>query len=209
MPVLYDNKLSRNGYKIRLLAAHAGLALQRIEIDILKGETRTREFVSKNVAGRIPVLELEDGTNLAESNAILYYLAQGTSLWPANPLDQTDVLRWMFFEQNSIECTIGTARFWKKLGRDKERADAFAHRMEASLDGLSTLDAHLAERQWVAADRFTIADIALYGYVSVAPDAGIELGDFPAVSAWLRRIESLPGHIGPDIKAPTTQGDVA
>ena len=200
MPVLYDNKLSRNGYKIRLLAAHAGLALQRIEIDILKGETRTAEFASKNVAGRIPVLELDDGTHLAESNAILYYLAQGTPLWPANPLDQTDVLRWMFFEQNSIECTIGTARFWKKLGRDRERADAFAHRMEASLDGLSTLDAHLAERHWVAADRFTIADIALYGYVSVAPDAGIDLADFPAVSAWLRRIEALPGHISPAIK---------
>ena len=209
MPVLYDNKLSRNGYKIRLLAAHAGLELQRIEIDILKGETRTRDFVSKNVAGRIPVLELEDGTNLAESDAILYYLAQGTPLWPANPLDQTDVLRWMFFEQNSIECTIGTARFWKKLGRDRERADAFAHRMEASLDGLSTLDAHLAERHWAAADRFTIADIALYGYVSVAPEAGIDLSDFPAVSAWLRRIEALPGHITPEIKAPKMQGDAA
>jgi glutathione S-transferase len=209
MPVLYDNKLSRNGYKIRLLAAHAGIVLQRIEIDILKGETRTREFVSKNVAGRIPVLELEDGTNLAESDAILYYLAQGTPLWPANPLDQTDVLRWMFFEQNSIECTVGTARFWKKLGRDRERPDAFAHRMEASLDGLSTLDTHLAERQWVAADRFTIADIALYGYVSVAPDAGIDLSDYPAVSAWLRRIEALPGHISPEIKASETQEGAA
>ena len=200
MPVLYDNKLSRNGYKIRLLAAHAGLKLDRVEIDILKGESRTADFVGKNVAGRIPVLELEDGTNLAESNAILYYLAQGTAFWPANLLDQTDVLRWMFFEQNSIECSIGTARFWRKLGRDQQRPDAFAHRMEASLDGLSTLDAHLAERQWVAADRFTIADIALYGYVSVAPDAGINLSDFPAVSAWLLRIEALPGHISPDVK---------
>ena len=200
MPVLYDNRHSRNGYKIRLLAAHAGLALDRVEVDILKGESRTPGFVEKNVAGRIPVLELEDGTNLAESDAILYYLAQGTKFWPATALEQTDVLRWMFFEQNSIECTIGTARFWKKLGRNQERADAFAHRMEASLDGLSTLDAHLAERQWAAADRFTIADIALYGYVSVAPDAGIDLSDFPAISAWLRRIEALPGHISPDIK---------
>ncbi len=198
MPVLYDNKLSRNGYKIRLLAAHAGLKLDRVEIDILKGESRTAAFVSKNVAGRIPVLELEDGTVLAESNAILFYLAQGTDFWPATPLEQTDVLRWMFFEQNSIECSIGTARFWKKLGRDQQRADAFAHRMEASLDGLSTLDSHLAERQWAAAGRFTIADMALYGYVSVAPDAGIDLSDFPAVSAWLRRIEALPGHVSPE-----------
>jgi len=198
MPVLYDNKLSRNGYKIRLLAAHAALKLDRVEIDILKGESRTAGFVSKNIAGRIPVLELEDGTNLAESNAILFYLAQGTPFWPATALEQTDVLRWMFFEQNSIECSIGTARFWKKLGRDQQRPDAFAHRMEASLDGLSTLDSHLAERQWAAADRFTIADIALYGYVSVAPEAGIDLSDFPAISAWLRRIEALPGHISPE-----------
>jgi len=200
MPTLYDNKLSRNGYKIRLLAAHAGLTLNRIEVDILKGESRTPDFMARNVAGRIPVLSLEDGTDLAESNAILYYLAQGTAFWPSTPLEQTDVLRWMFFEQNAIECSIGTARFWKKLGRDKERADAFSHRMEASLDGLATLDAHLASRDWTAAGRFTIADIALYGYVSVAPDAGIDLSDFPSVLAWLRRLEALPGHISPDIK---------
>jgi len=200
MPVLYDNKLSRNGYKIRLLSAHAGIELERVEIDILRGESRTPDFVAKNIAGRIPVLSLDDGTNLAESNAILYYLAQGTAYWPSKLLEQTDVLRWMFFEQNSIECSIGTARFWKKLGKDQTRADAFAHRMEASLDGLSVLDTHLAGRDWVAANRFTIADIALYGYVSVAPDAGIDLSDFPAIVSWLRRIEALPGHISPDFK---------
>lgn len=200
MPVLYDNKLSRNGYKIRLLAAHAGIALDRVEIDILKGESRTKEFVERNIAGRIPVLTLDDGTNLAESNAILFHLAQGTALWPAKPLEQTDVLRWMFFEQNSIECSIGTARFWKKQGKDQSRPDAFAHRMEASLDGLATLDTQLAGREWVAANRFTIADIALYGYVSVAPDAGIDLSDFPAIVQWIQRLEALPGHISPELK---------
>jgi glutathione S-transferase len=200
MPTLYDNKLSRNGYKIRLLAAHAGIALERVEIDILKGESRTQDFVARNIAGRIPVLTLEDGTHLAESDAILYYLAQGTAFWPDSALDQTEVLRWMFFEQNSIECSIGTARFWKKLGKDQLRADAFAHRMEASLDGLSVLDTRLAGRDWVAADRFTIADIALYGYVSVAPDAGIDLSDFPAIVQWMQRLEALPGHISPEIK---------
>ncbi len=200
MPVLYDNKLSRNGYKIRLLAAHAGLALERVEIDLLKGESRTKEFCALNVAGRIPVLTLDDGTNLAESNAILFHLAQGTEFWPSTALDQTDVLRWMFFEQNAIECSIGTARFWKKLGRHEQRPDAFAHRMEASLDGLTVLDTHLTDKEWVAAGRCTIADIALYGYVSVAPDAGIDLSDYPAVAAWMARLEALPGHIGPEIK---------
>ena len=200
MPVLYDNRHSRNGYKILLLAAHAGLTLERVEVDIFKGESRTAGFLARNVAGRVPVLTLDDGTSLAESNAILYHLAQDTDFWPAGPLDRTDVLRWMFFEQNNVECAIGTARKWKKLGLDKERPDAFAHRMEASLDGLSTLDAHLARRDWVAADRFTIADMALYGYVSVAPEAGIDLSDFPAVTAWLARLEALPGHIGPENK---------
>jgi glutathione S-transferase len=200
MPVLYDSKISRNGYKIRLLAAHAGLTLKTVEIDLMKGESHTPAFVAMNVAESIPVLTLDDGTHLAESNAILYHLAQGTEFWPATPLDQTNVLRWMFFEQNSIECTIGTGRNWKKRGRDKDRPDAFAHRIEASVSGLKTLDAHLSDRDWVAADRFTIADIALYGYVSVAPDAGIDLSDFPAVAAWLRRIEALPRHISPEIQ---------
>jgi len=200
MPVLYDNKVSRNGYKIRLLAAHAGLPLKRVEIDIFKGESHTPDFVAMNVAECIPVLTLDDGTNLAESNAILYHLAQGTALWPETLLDQTDVLRWTYFEQNSIECTVGTARNWKKRGRDKERPDAFAHRLEASASGLKVLDTHLTGRDWVAANRFTIADIALYGYVSVAPDAGIDLSIYPAVTEWLRRIEALPGHIGPEIQ---------
>jgi glutathione S-transferase len=200
MPVLYDNKLSRNGYKIRLLAAHAGIALERVEIDILKGESRTQDFVARNIAGRIPVLTLDDGTNLAESNAILYYLAQGTDYWPVPLLDQTEVLRWMFFEQNSIECSIGTARFWKKLGKDHARPDAFAHRMEASLDGLSVLDTRLTGRDWVATPHVTIADFALYGYVSVAPEAGIDMSDFPAITQWMRRLEALPGHITPEIK---------
>jgi glutathione S-transferase len=200
MPVLYDNKLSRNGYKIRLLAAHAGLKLERVEIDILQGESRTQQFMALNIAGRIPVLTLDDGTNLAESDAILYYLAQGTAFWPESALERTDVLRWMFFEQNSIECSIGTARFWKKLGKDQTRPDAFAHRMEASLDGLSVLETRLTTRNWVATERFTIADIALYGYVSVASEAGIDMSDFPAIIQWMQRLEALPGHIGPEIK---------
>jgi len=196
MPTLYDNKLSRNGYKIRLLAAHIGLKLNRVEIDILKGESRKPDFVAKNVAGRIPVLELEDGSDMAESNAILFFLAQGSPLLPAEPRLQAEVLRWMFYEQNQIECSIGTARFWHKTGRDHERPDAFAHRMEVAIDGLETLDTHLGGHQWLALDRFTIADIAMYGYVAVAPEAGIMLEDFPAIQSWIQRLEALPGHIG-------------
>jgi glutathione S-transferase len=193
MPTLYDNKHSRNGFKVRMLADHLGLPLQRVEIDILAGASRTPEFLAKNIAGRIPVLELDDGTLLPESNAILFYLAQGSALLPADRLQQAETLRWMFFEQNMIECTIGTARFWKKLGREQERPDAFAHRMENALDGLTALDRHLAEHQWAAAGRFTIADIALYAYISVADEAGIYMDDFPNVTAWMGRLESCAG----------------
>jgi glutathione S-transferase len=195
MPILYDNSLSRNGYKVRLLAAHLGLALTCVEVDILSGVTRQADFLAKNVAGRIPVLVFEDGTSLAESNAILFYLAQGTPLWPADRREQAELLRWMFFEQNMIEGSVGTARFWRKIGRDRERPDAFAHRLEAAIDGLSALERHLGSRAWLALDRFSIADISVYGYVSVAAEAGLAISDFPAVQAWLRRIETLPNHL--------------
>jgi glutathione S-transferase len=193
--ILYDNRLSRNGYKIRLLAAHLGLTLERVEVDITRGESRQPDFLDKNITGRIPVLELPDGTTMAESNAILFFLAQGSALWPAEPLLQAEVLRWMFFEQNMIECSVGTARYWRKIGRDKERLDAFAHRCDVAIDALSALDRHLARHPWVAARRFTIADIALYGYLSVAPEAGLTLNEFPEVTSWLQRLEALPDHL--------------
>jgi glutathione S-transferase len=177
-----------------MLAAQIGLPLERVEVDILKGESRRPDFVAKNVAGRIPVLELDDGSCMAESNAILYYLAQGTATWPTSARDQAEVLRWMFFEQNLVESAIGTARFWRKTGKDKALPEAFAHTMGIAQDGMTVLERQLTGRQWVATDSFTIADIALYSYVSVAGEAGIDLAGFPAVAAWLKRIEALPGH---------------
>jgi glutathione S-transferase len=195
MPILFDSVLSRNGYKVRLLAAHLGLAVERVEVDIVAGASRQPGFLAKNVAGRIPVLELDDGSNLAESSAILFYLAQGSALLPTEPRAQTEVLRWMFFEQNMIESSIGTARYWRKIGRDRERQDAFAHRMEVAVDGLNVLDRHLSGRDWLAAGRFTIADIAVYGYTSVADEAGVTMADFPALLRWLQRLRALPGHI--------------
>lgn len=196
--ILYDNRLSRNGYKIRLLAAHLGLTLERVEVDITAGESRQADFLAKNIAGRIPVLELADGSTMAESNAILFFLAQGSALWPDQPAAQAEVLRWMFFEQNMIECSVGTARYWRKIGRDKERLDAFAHRLEVGVDALSVLDRHLADHPWVAARRLTIADIALYGYVSVAAEAGLTMSDFPEVTSWMQRLEALPDHLHSD-----------
>ncbi|HVI53143.1 MAG TPA: glutathione S-transferase family protein [Candidatus Sulfotelmatobacter sp.] len=196
MLTLYDDPLSRNGYKIRLLLSHLGLPVRLVRKDIMTGETRQPDFMAKNVAGRIPVLELEDGTCLAESNAILLYLADGTALLPTDRLARTEVLRWMFFEQNMIECTIGTARFFKKTGRDATRADVYAHRLENARDGLAAMDRQLSGRDWLAG-AFSVADLALYGYCSVGAEAGIDMSVYPRVEAWLERVEARPGHVGP------------
>lgn len=195
---LYDNHLSRNGYKIRLLLSHLGRPFEYVEKDILAGETRTPAFLAKNPAGRIPVLELEDGTCLAESGAILCWLADGTPFYPAAPLERAETLRWMFFEQNMLETPIGSARMWRKTGRDVSEPDVFAAKLVTARDGLAALDRHLKDRQWVAAGRFTIADIALYGYVSETEDAGIPLAETPAVVAWLARVAALPRHVPHD-----------
>jgi len=196
MLTLYDDPYSHNGYKIRLLLAHLGRPVRVVHKNIMTGETRKPDFLAKNIAGRIPVLELEDGTCLAESNAILYYLAEGTALFPADHLARTEVLRWMFFEQNMIECTIGTARFFKKTGRDISRADVYAHRLENARDGLAAMDRHLSGKDWLAG-AFSVADLALYGYCSVGAEAGIDMTAYPQVEAWLKRVEARPGHVGP------------
>ncbi len=174
------------------------LPFRAVRVDSLTGETRRPEFLKKNAAGRIPVLELENGAFLAESGAILLYLAQGSDLLPEEPLQRAQVLRWMFFEQNLLECTIGTARFFKKVGRDRERPDAYAHRMEAARDALLALDRGLEGQEWAALGRFTLADIALYGYVSVAEEAGLEMAELGNVVAWRKRVEALPRHVPPD-----------
>lgn len=195
--ILYDDPMSRNGYKVRLLASHLGLGLTVVRKDIMAGETRRPDFLAKNAAGRIPVLELDDGTCLPESDAILFFLAQGTDLWPQAPLEQAEVLRWMFFEQNMVECTIGTVRFFQKTGRDTERPQAYANRVAVAEDALGALDRHLTTREWLALGRPTIADFAVFGYVSLAPEAGFDLGRWPAVAVWLDRFARLPGYVDP------------
>jgi glutathione S-transferase len=198
VPTLYDDPYSRNGYKIRLLLSHLNLPFKCVRKDIMTGETRRPDYLAKNVAGRIPALELDDGTVLAESDAILFYLAEGTPLLPDDKLGRAQVLRWMFFEQNMIECTVGTRRFFIHVGRDKERPDAFQHRLDVVLDGLNVLNRHLADRDWVVCGRLTIADIALYGYLSVAEEAEIDMTPYPNILVWRRRVEALPGHVAWD-----------
>lgn len=198
MLTLYDDPTSRNGYKVRLLLSHLKLPFTCVRKDIMAGETRKPDFLAKNVAGRIPALKLEDGTVLAESDAILFYLAEGTPLLPEGRLERARVLRWMFFEQNMLECTIGTRRFYIRLGRDQERPDAFKQRGEVLADGLQVLNVHLQSNDWAANGRFSIADIALYGYLSVAEEAQVDMALYPRIADWRRRLEALPLHVGWD-----------
>jgi glutathione S-transferase len=194
---LYDYMDSGNGYKVRLVLAHLGLPYKLVERDILKGETRTPEFLAKNANGRIPTLQLEDGTFLAESDAIIWYLAEGTRLAPQSRLARAQTLQWMFFEQYSHEPNIAVARFWKhylpKLTPLQEMD--LPGRMEKGYAALGVMEQHLARRPFLVDDRFGLADIALYAYTHVAGEGGFNLDNFPQVSAWLARVAAEPGHV--------------
>ena len=193
---LYDNHLSGNGYKPRLLLAHLGLAYERIEVDILKGETRTPEFLARNPNGRIPVLELEDGTCIAESNAILFYLAEGSSFLPSDRLTRALILQWMFFEQYSHEPFIAVARHWiRHVEMTAAQRAELPARQEGGRAALSVMENHLRVSYWFAGGGMSIADIALYAYTHVAREADIELADYPAVEGWLARIAEQARHI--------------
>jgi glutathione S-transferase len=194
--ILYDYLDSGNGYKIRLLLALLDRPYRWVELDIMTGATRMPAFLAKNPNGRIPTLQLEDGTCLAESNAILWYLAEGTRFIPAELLGRAQVLQWMFFEQYSHEPYVATPRFIKKhLPADSPRRAELAMRLEQGRAALAVMEAHLATRRYFVAERYTIADIALYAYTHVAHEAGFELAPYPHLRAWLARIAAEPGHV--------------
>ncbi len=184
---------SANGYKAELLLALLGRRYERVELSIFDGESRTPAFLAMNPAGRVPVLERDDGTFLPESNAIVWHLARGTVFAPHSQIDEDRALAWLFFEQSEIEPVIGSARFWILTGRDRERKDELARRLAWGESTLALLDRELANRAWLVGDRPSVADIAVYAYTHVAPDAGLALP--PHVTAWCRRIAALPGYV--------------
>jgi glutathione S-transferase len=192
---LYDFLESGNGYKVRLLLHQLGVPFERIEVDIVNGETRTPEFLARNPNGRIPTLALEDGSFLAESNAILWYLAEGTAFLPEDRKQRARVLQWMFFEQYSHEPNVATLRFWAHQGWLEERAALVPGKREAGEAALGVMEAHLVESPFFVEDRYTIADIALYAYTHVAEEGGFSLAAYPAVRTWLERVAARPGHV--------------
>jgi glutathione S-transferase len=196
MLTLYDNLDSGNGYKIRLLLAQLDRRYRRVELDITKGQTRTPEFLAKNPNGRIPTLELDSGVCLPESNAILWYLGHGSSFIPEEPLAQSQVLQWMFFEQYSHEPYVATPRFiLKHLPADSPRRRELPERLERGRAALGVMEAHLKNNRFFVGDRYSIADIALYAYTHVAHEAQLDLTPFAALRAWLGRVAAQPRYI--------------
>lgn len=196
MLTLYDYLSSGNGYKCRLLLAQLGIPYRRVELDILKGETRTPEFLARNPNGRIPALELEDGTVLSESDAILFYLAEGTPHLPEDRLGRAQVLQWLFFEQYSHEPFIAVARFIHHLlPPDTPRRAELPRLEQGGHAALGVMERRLADHPFLVADRYTIADIALYAYTHVAGEGGFDLAGYPGVRAWLARVEGQPRHL--------------
>jgi glutathione S-transferase len=193
-PRLYDYAASANCYKVRLLLAQLGISYERIPVDIFAGETLGDDYAARNPARETPVLEV-DGRHLPESGAILAYVAEGTDLLPADPWERAQVLRWMLFEQTQVMGTIGGLRFRVLTGRLDANARGAEARRAAARSALEILDRHLAGRTFLAADRYTVADIAVFGYAHVAGDAGLDLDDYPAVQRWTRAVAVTPGFM--------------
>jgi glutathione S-transferase len=193
---LYDFLPSGNGYKIRLILSQLRIPFELIEVDIVKGESRTPTFLEKNPNGRIPVVEFEDGRILAESNAILFYFATGSRYLPEDRFEKAQVLQWMCFEQYSHEPNIATARFWlHHSGVSEERRGAFAEKQRLGYAALGVMERHLSRHAYFVAERYSIADIALYAYTHVADEGGFDLSDYAAVRSWLDRVRSQPGYV--------------
>ncbi|PWN55951.1 glutathione S-transferase family protein [Abyssibacter profundi] len=193
--IVYGDARSGNCYKIALLASHLSLPLEWREIDVLSGQTRQPWFLRMNPFGKLPVVQLDDGTYLAESNAVLIHLAQHSTWWPTAPLDQARVLQWLFWEQYSHEPYIATSRFWLTIsGRPEAFRAQLADRHPGGNAALDVLDAHLATHPWLVGRSPTVADIALYAYTHVAHEGGFDLAPRPALRAWLQRMQDTPGH---------------
>ena len=202
MLTLYDNLSSGNGYKVRLTLHQLAIPYTRIELDIDKRETRTPKFLAKNPNGRIPTLELDDGSYLPESNAIIFYLADATALLPSDRLARAHVLQWMFFEQYSHEPNVATSRYWLTHGFEitPERQTMLETKKKAGQDALAVMEQHLQRHPFFVGERYSLADIALYAYTHVAEEGGFALAPYSAIRAWLARVAQQPRHI------PITQG---
>lgn len=197
MLTLYDNMISGNAYKVRLLLTQLGIAFRTVQKSVTNGETRQPDFLAINPNGRVPAVVFDDGRKLAESNAILLYFAEGTGFLPGDKFARAQVYQWLFFEQYSHEPYVAVARFLRHLPQPLN-AQAEARIPELLQKGhaaLKLMDNHLAGRQFLVGDAYSIADIALYAYSHVADEGGFDLAPYANLRAWLGRVAAMPGHI--------------
>jgi len=197
---LHDFGPSANCYKVRLLLAQLGLSYERVPVDIFAGDSQTESYRAKNPAGRTPVLELENGETLAESGAILLYLAEETDFLPVERFGRARAAQWLFFEQNLLEPNVGTARFWLLTGRAEGNEAVLEKAQTMGRAALGTLDSHLGRNEFLLGERYSVADIGLYGYTHVARESGIDTDRFDAVREWLGRVQATPGFMN-DLEA--------
>jgi glutathione S-transferase len=193
--LLYNSQVSGNCYKVRLLAAQLGLDYQRHEVDVVDRSNRSQLLGDLNPALRVPTLVFDDGRSLAESNAILWYLADGSPYVPDDQFDRAKVLQWLFFEQYSHEPYIAVVRFWVAVAEAPPAQEELDAKRAGGYAALEAMERHLAAREFLVAERYTIADIALYAYTHVADEGGFELSRFPAIRSWLARVAEQPGHV--------------
>ena len=192
---LFDYAASANCFKVRLLLRQLGVPYERVAVDIFAGDTLTAEYAEVNPLRTTPVLELEDGRRLPESNAILLFLARGTPFLPDDSYELARVVGWLLFEQTDVMMTMGGLRFRLATGRlAPDDPEALGRRRGAD-EALRVLDEHLRARTFVVGERYTIADIAVYGYAHVAHEAGLDMSTYPAVGRWLARVAEQPGHV--------------
>jgi glutathione S-transferase len=196
---LYSMQSSGNCYKPRLLMHQLGLDFRLVDTDSGTGQTRTPEFLALNPNGRVPLLVLPDGRRLSESNAMLLYLAEGTEYLPVDRYDRAVVNQWLFFEQYEHEPTVAVARSWITVypeRRGKATPEQIADWHKRGNRALGVMEQRLAERDWLAGENYSVADIALYAYTHVADEGGFDLAAFPAISGWLARVAAQPGYVG-------------
>ena len=193
--VLYNSQVSGNCYKVRLLFAHLGLDYERRDVDVVDRSNRLDLLGDLNPALRVPTLVLDDGRPLAESNAILFHFAQGTPYLPEDRYELAQVLQWLFFEQYSHEPNIAVVRFWVAYSGAPPAEEEIEAKRRAGYAALDAMERHLADRDYLVAGRYSIADIALYAYTHVAHEGGFDLAPYPNIRAWLDRVAEQPGHV--------------
>lgn len=196
MLTLHDYLPSQNGYKVRLLLSHLGIEYRTRIVSIFEGAGQGPEFLVMNPTGAVPVLELEDGRTLSESNAILSYLAEDTPYLPDDAWSRAQVHRWMYFEEDYVQNGLASLRHWTLTGKLARRNPALVESKRATaLKSLAILQRWLATRAFLANDRYGIADMCVFAYVSRSDEAGIPLRDFPAIDAWAARVRAQPGFL--------------